>query len=220
MTKAEDLPADHRTSIHLTGDLLVRAVDDELSPAEIARVQSHLTQCDGCTKRYETVRALSHQVEAFSAGLVLQASGDARERLVQKLDFAQPKATSVAAAKVLRRFGLGMAIAATLALGIVFGPSGVHLTQPLSSVSSARSPVETLEVNGETFVTLPDSNPDLRVSSSHIVQMQVPVSSLTDAGVSFEPISTQETALDHSVLADILVGMDGQPLGVHVLSGE
>ena len=67
-------------------------------------------------------------------------------------------------------------------------------------------------------MALPYSNPDLSVNASHVVQMQVPVSSLTDAGLSFEPGSAEQAEFDHSVLADVLVGADGQPLGVHVIA--
>ena len=77
-----------------------------------------------------------------------------------------------------------------------------------------------LEIEGESFIALPYSNPDLPISSSRIVQMQVPVSSLAEAGVVFGPISNTAAAADRSVLADVLLGLDGQPLGVHVLEIE
>jgi hypothetical protein len=76
------------------------------------------------------------------------------------------------------------------------------------------------EVAGELFSPLPYSNPDLPIGAPHIVRMQVPVSSLSDAGIAFEPVSNQALTADSSVLADVLLGMDGQPLGVHVLGVE
>ncbi len=77
-----------------------------------------------------------------------------------------------------------------------------------------------IEVDGETFVPLPFSNPDLVSSGPHVVQMEVPASSLAEAGVVFEPLSSQTLAPDRSVLADVLLGVDGQLLGVHVLNSE
>jgi hypothetical protein len=76
------------------------------------------------------------------------------------------------------------------------------------------------EVDGETFVALPYSNPDLPLTAPHIVRMQVPVASLADAGITFEPVSSEVSSPDRSVLADVLLGIDGQPLGVHVLNAE
>jgi hypothetical protein len=58
------------------------------------------------------------------------------------------------------------------------------------------------------------------MSAPHIVEMQVPVASLASAGLFFEPVSNEAGAPERSVLADVLVGLDGQPLGVHVLSVE
>ena len=156
----------------------------------------------------------------MAAAIVPCPGPEARDQLVRKLDRQQSKRTTASPGKVLRRFSWGMALAATLAMGVLFAPRNVRKATSTAALSSAGRHVETFDVNGETFVALPYSNPDLPVSTSHIVQMQVPVSSLTDAGIAFEAVSTQQTALDHSVLADVLVGMDGQPLGVHVLSAE
>ena len=50
--------------------------------------------------------------------------------------------------------------------------------------------------------------------------MQVPVSSLTAAGIVFEPVSIGASSADRTVLADLLIGTDGQPLGVHILGVE
>jgi hypothetical protein len=117
------------------------------------------------------------------------------------------------------RFGWGMAIAASLALGILVAPRPKRTPEPKqSSVMTTQS--NTFEVDGESFVALPYSNPDLPMSASRIVQMQVPVSSLADVGIVLEPVSNEGSGQDRSVLADVLVGTDGQPLGVHVLGLE
>jgi len=47
------------------------------------------------------------------------------------------------------------------------------------------------------------------------------VSSLSDIGIVLEPVVSRVSRPDDaSVLADVLVGSDGQPRGVHVLSTE
>jgi anti-sigma factor RsiW len=203
---------------HLADDLLVRAMDDELFPSESAYVELHLSHCDGCRQRYQDLNLLSGRIEALAASIAPLPPAYGRVFLERKLDTVSPQVASAAHAKVMRRFGWGMAVAATLAIGIIFAPGKLDNPKAVADPISSRRSIETFDVNGETFVALPYSNSDLPVSSSHIVEMQVPMSSLTDAGVAFESISSQQTAVDHSVLADVLIGMDGQPLGVHVLS--
>jgi hypothetical protein len=46
----------------------------------------------------------------------------------------------------------------------------------------------------------------------------VPVSTLASAGIFVEPVASGLT--DHTVLANVLLGIDGQPMGIHVLSVE
>jgi hypothetical protein len=60
----------------------------------------------------------------------------------------------------------------------------------------------------------------LPLNAPHIMQMRIPVSSLAAAGVSFEPSSSEVSPGDDSVLADVLLGIDGQPLGVHLTGVE
>jgi hypothetical protein len=50
--------------------------------------------------------------------------------------------------------------------------------------------------------------------------MQVPVSSLADVGIGLDPVANDVLSQDRSVLADVLLGADGQPMGVHVVSWE
>lgn len=211
---------DPQTGNHLPNDLLVRAMDDELFAWEAAEVEAHLSHCDGCRQRYQNLRDVSMRIDDWAACLLPTSSVEARELLVRKLESRQSQMAAPAPSKVLRRFGWGMAIAASLALGVIFAPHGSRPSRVDSASISERPAIDSFEVNGETFAALPYSNPDLPISSSHIVQMQIPVSSLTDAGVAFGPVAMQETALNHSVLADVLIGMDGQPLGVHVLSAQ
>jgi hypothetical protein len=121
----------------------------------------------------------------------------------------------------MRRFGWGMAIAATLALGIVLAPRQKTQGKESSPAQEQATAISSdIEVDGETFIALPYSNPDLAASAPRIVQMQVPVSSLADIGIALEPVSNEVLNQDRSVLADVLLGADGQPLGVHVVSWE
>lgn len=216
---------------HLSIDLLTRALDEELSPAERFEVEGHLAVCEQCRRETDSLSHLSLAIESVVASSALVSSSDTafrRRHLQMRLEpvgDAVPMAPS--AGGVMRRFGWGMAIAATLAFGILLAPRS-ELVSPLAPQSnavaeapdSAAQPVN-IEVDGETFTPLPYSNPDLPINAAHVVQMQVPVSSLSDVGIVLEPVVSRVNRPDDaSVLADVLVGSDGQPRGVHVLSTE
>jgi|GEM_PF-2371171 len=208
-------------SDHLSSDLLLRSIDDELTGAESTLVQSHLSQCEECRRECQELRLVSARMESLVSEVVVEHSNAARECLAARLkdDGQRPAVLPQSSEKVLRRFGWGMAIAATLAVGITLFP--IRRVQKFNTPQITGSSAATaFEVDGESFVALPYSNPELPVSASHIVEMQVPVSSLMDAGILFEPVSNEVSASDGSVLADVLLGMDGQPVGVHVLGPQ
>jgi hypothetical protein len=202
---------------HLTSALLVKAMDAELTSGELTSVMEHLEQCDECREKYEDFRRASWMVASGVAALPVGNPLGAREILGQKLEARQTaRRPGANPDRVLWRFGWGMAIAASLALGIVMAPRNKNTADKQHSAQAATF-ASAIEVGGETFVPLPYSNPDLPVNESRIVEMQVPVSALNDIGIVLEPVSNRESASDRSVLADVLMGTDGQPLGVHVL---
>ena len=205
---------------HVSDDQLVRMIDDELTRPESTLVESHLGHCDECSRRHRELRSLSVRIEAGIAANVSWDSGAERESLRQALEARERKIASARPRKVLQKFGWGMAVAAMLSLGILFGPQWTHRTKSPNAVAEHGQTNATFDVDGETFAALPYSNPDLPVTSPHIVQMQIPVSSLTDAGIMLQPISSQISSPDASVLADVLLGTDGQPVGVHFLYTE
>jgi hypothetical protein len=205
---------------HVSDDQLVRMIDDELTRSESTLVESHLVHCVECSRRHQELRSLSVRVEAAIAASVASDSGEQRESLRNALEARERKIASSRPQKVLQRFGWGMAVAAMLSLGILFGPQWADRTKSPNPLPEHGQANGTFDVDGETFAALPYSNPDLPVNSPHIVQMQIPVSSLTDAGIILQPISSQISSPDASVLADVLLGIDGQPLGVHVLHTE
>jgi anti-sigma factor RsiW len=206
---------------YLTNGLLAMAIDDELPASEAAVVGSHLSRCEECKQKYRELAMLSSRLETLIGGIATGASYSDRESLKQKLE---PQQRSTLAThtpeKILKRFGWAMAIAATLAIGITFAPRTKHAPNNNEPALLQAANTESFEVDGETFVALPYSNADLPLNAPHIVQMPVPVSSLTAAGVAFEPISSEVSAGEDSVLADVLLGIDGQPLGVHVTGVE
>jgi hypothetical protein len=202
---------------HLTSALLVKAMDAELTSGEAASAMEHLAQCEECREKYESFHRLSSVIETGVAAVPVDHSSSDRESLRQRLEARQTaQHPGQTPERVLWRFGWGMAIAASIALGIVMAPRNKSTADKQHSVQPA-SVANAIEVGGESFVALPYSNPDLPVNESRIVEMQVPVSALNDMGIVLESVSNRESVSERSVLADVLMGTDGQPLGVHVL---
>jgi anti-sigma factor RsiW len=203
---------------HLSGGLLMKMMDSELTGTEASSAADHMAQCGECKRQYEDLRRTSLLFESLVAAVPSGELSGERESLREKLEVRQHgKAPGQSPEKVMWRFGWGMAIAASLALGIIMSPKQTKTADKQFGVSQTGSFSNAIEVNGETFVALPYSNPDLPVSESRIVEMRVPVSALNDIGIVIEPVSARESGSDRSVLADVLIGTDGQPLGVHVL---
>jgi hypothetical protein len=203
---------------HLPNALLIKAIDDELTGAELLEVESHLPMCEPCGRRYQSLRQLSTSIESAVDGPALAFSKEERGRLERQLEAQQLAASTQRSSHALRRLSWAMAIAAAAAFVLLFAPQWKHSAKTAGSLAAFQP--GTLEVDGENFVALPYSNPDLPLNASHIVEMQVPVSSLADAGIVFEPISNEMAAPDRAVLADVLFGMDGRPIGIHVLNNE
>lgn len=204
------------TTDHVADDLLVNMIDDELPPERALLAGSHLNACAACRGRYEEFLKLSSRIETLIADAVPQSSFHERESLRKCLEAREGRARR--AERVFRRFGWAIGIAATLAIAVVMVPHR-KAQQAESDVASVTSS-GTFEVNGETFVALPYSNPDLPLTAPHIMQMRVPAPSLAAAGIPLARISSETSAADGSVLADVLLGTDGQPMGVHVVEFE
>jgi hypothetical protein len=205
----------------LTWDLIVRAADKELLPLEEQRAMAHLESCADCRHEFDEIRRVSAHIQSTVDATTITAVRFERQRLeaeLEKQDAAKP--ARHAPERVMLRFGWGMAIAATLALGIIIAPKPKIVIETPPVAQAANTVSSAIEVDGETFIALPYSNPDLPASAPRIVQMQVPVSSLSDIGISLEHIASEVSGQDRSVLADVLLGADGQPLGVHVVSWE
>jgi len=160
---------------HLTSALLVKAMDAELTSGEEASVMEHLARCEECREKYEGFRRASFMIESAVAAGAMGDPLSERESLRQKLEARQTvRRPGQTPERVMWRFGWGMAIAASIALGIVMAPRNKNTTDKQDSVQAA-TVANAIEVGGESFVPLPYSNPDLPVNESRIVEMQVPV---------------------------------------------
>jgi anti-sigma factor RsiW len=206
---------------HLSKDLILRSLDDELTTAERFECESHLAMCQDCRLKLASMHNLSMDIETAVHAVGVPDMTGVRGNLQRSLQ-SPPVVAAPSQGTVLRRFGWGMGIAATLAMGILLAPR-VHLPAgPPALVTSqklaAHEPAALIEIDGEIFQPVPYANADLPTSAPHIIQMRVPISSLAEAGIVLEPVNAiAGTDTERSVLADVLVGADGQPRGVHVL---
>jgi anti-sigma factor RsiW len=207
---------------HLSQDLILRMLDDELPTAARLECENHLAACEPCRQEVACLDDLSLRIETAVHSAEMPDMSAARKELQTALQPAPALAQNPG--KIMRRFGWGMGIAATLAFGILLAPRHDLSPQPeMATETQVASATQsgTIEVDGETFSPVPSSNSDLSTAAPHIVQMQVPVSSLADIGIVLEPVTNRASAeSERSVLADVLVGADGQPRGVHVLGFE
>ena len=212
--------SDYTGDQHLPNELLIRLLDDELNGEEVLSVENHLAGCAPCRERFGELRRVSNSFDSFVSSLHPAHSAWERQQLAQTLDSIENKIQKTEQRWKAGRIGWGLAIAASLALGILLLPHWRKAGSLMLTGTDAVQTASAFEVDGETFIALPYSNPDLPLSAPRIVQMQVPVSSLADAGIYLEPVGTRVSAPDRVVLADVLLGLDGQPLGVHVLASD
>ncbi len=205
---------------HLDTGLILRALDDELSAVERLAFESHIAGCEQCSARYREFGVLSVNLDALITDIPVSPMGTQRLDLERELLRREQTESLPAKRRWARSLGVIAAVAASLVFGILTLPR-VRLKENGASATRAQSFASaTFEADGESFASLPYSNADLPMNAHHVVRMRVPVSSLLDAGVIFEPISNEAASGDRSVLADVLLGMDGEPLGVHVVSAE
>ena len=203
---------------HPADSLLIALLDDELPVEQAAATESHLAGCEACRAKVRMWRGLSSDIEQVMRSMPVESASENVASLDAKLQASEIR--RVAPRRSLNRFAWAAALAASLATIVLIAPRmrerSVQVSRPVATAPLAN----TVEVEGETFISLPYSNPDLPANNPHIVQMEVSVASLADAGIMFEPIANQVADGRDSVLADVLFGVDGQPLGVHVLNAE
>jgi anti-sigma factor RsiW len=214
-------------SNHLSQDMILRMSDDELTASARLECESHLAVCEVCRQELASLHEFSAEIELAVQSTPIPALDTLRSEIQERIQSSShPSPVLQHPGKIMLRFGWGMGIAATLAFGILVAPrQGVNPDLGAAHARLVSPPVQTtfIEVDGETFAPVPYSNADLSTAAPHIVQMQVPVSSLADIGIPFESVTSRSAAgseTDRSVLADVLVGADGQPRGVHVLGFE
>lgn len=222
---------------HTSKDVLVHYLDSELSPSEILTVERHLNACEDCRSHFISLRRTSGAFDTAFLSFSPVVNPTERSKLADaltkqeiesnhyRLSFVgkpQGKRTRVFSFLAAGRKQLVAVagLAACLAVGVIsvnhqWTPQRVVSTKQSTSVSA--TPLNAYEIDGEKFWALPYSNSDLPVTA-RVVQMEVPVASLAHAGIITEPYLSRAAQPDRSVIADVLLGLDGQPVGVHVVN--
>ena len=203
---------------HLNNGLLIGFLDGELSDSEFFAVRSHLTSCAACRSRRDNFAGLSRQVESLVRATPIGDGQKGRSDLVRSLAAVRgPELERKSSFDTPRHFGWGMGLVAAVLIGLLFAPR-LYRSDHEPALSESHVRTISIAVNGESFLVLPYSDPDLPMTAPRIVEMQVPVSALAAQGIIFDPVASGSP--DRTVLANVLLGLDGQPLGVHVLSSE
>lgn len=213
-------------SDHLSHELILRVLDDEVTPAQRLECEAHLSCCEFCQEALASLQGFSLEIDQSVHSLSIPDMAAVRRDIQNEIESRSVGAPMVHhPGRVMRRFGWGMGIAATLAFGVLLAPRHEGVPETVSKVvpmvGAAQTP--SIEVDGESFLPVPYANADLSTTAPHIVQMEVPVSSLSEIGIVYEPITNRVSdapEAERSVLADVLMGADGQPRGVHIVGYE
>lgn len=204
---------------HLTHETLVRAFDGELPPDERLEFEQHLGVCADCLEEFDRIADLSSDVARLVDRPSVARTRQTREQLAEKMAVSASNGQS----KGLRSRLVPWAAAAAALIALVSG-AGVYFIATHSR-SLSRKAQAGIELPGTEslvdsadlpFIQLPYSNPALPLESEQIVRVNMRLSDLASTGV----ITMAAPASDAWVQADVLLGMDGEPYGIHLLENE
>ena len=208
---------------HLTNDILVRHLDDELLGAELLEADRHLESCEQCRWELASLRRAAGAVDNFFLSFQPMFEESERAELAQSLGaVAMPNRGNPNRVGGGSRWAWASGLAACVAAGVLYlSTSSVvfHRGAVRQMASSSAASPSSFEVDGEKFWALPYTSVD-SPSTARVLQMEIPVTSLADAGIVVEPVLSRAAQPERAVLADVLLGVDGQPLGVHVINED
>ncbi len=237
--------------IHPSDQLLLRALDRELSASERVVVETHVAQCPECLGKLDRLADLSTSIARLIEATPAPAPRTSRDRLAQTLALETP----VAQKRNFQTWAACGAIAACLVVALFAGlhrqavftsdpeplpPSTKADALPVKKLLSpvpqkmiqqgkTSAPVQPLRVaakdtkasgpsrasnSGGPFIALPYSNPALPLQGRQVVRVNLPVDALASAGI-VSPLQTSATSM---VQADLLLGVDGEPTGIRLVS--
>jgi anti-sigma factor RsiW len=208
-------------AVHIPDELVAKAVDEELTIDERLFVERHLAACPTCRERRRQWAELSDRVQDCVLATEVSVSSLSRECLAASVG-VEANASSAEVRRrrwILPRAGAVAAVACLVVLGSagVFwktGPWALTRTDPAANRAAA---VDDIRWDNGDFIPLPYSA-DAVPGSERIVRVELPVSALAEQGIL--PAGALDSAAmygDGWVLADLAVGLDGQPSGIRLV---
>lgn len=177
-------------SPHLSDELLLRRIDDELAGGELAAAGRHLAVCDDCRAHLRRLERVSAALDAHA--VALSGPGQPpRDRLIGALG-TQRRASwdRIAAA----------AAACILAAAALWSPIWKRPAVPVQQLAGG-------------FIALPYSDSNLAEEDGVILRVEVPREALVLAGA----LASDHTTCDR-VPAEVLVGADGMARAIRFLN--
>jgi anti-sigma factor RsiW len=178
---------------HLSTETLLRHLDRELTPGEIALVDQHLAACAGCRAQLERLRSISAGIEQYSATLQDPAPAGRRRALVAAME--RPAVTAPPR-KIYA--ALTMAASVVLAVGITLS------TRQPAQTPVIHPPALHPAMPADSFIALPYSNESLSSEGAVVMQVEVPRSAMALGGM-----PAGDGVADGLVKAEVVVGADG-----------
>jgi hypothetical protein len=208
-------------AVHISDDLVARALDEELSIDERLFVERHLAACPTCRERRRQWAELSDRVQDCVLAAHVSIPASSRECLAAAVGV--PVSATPADVR-RRRWVLPQAAAvAAVACLVVLGSAGVFWKAgpwagKRADLQANRAAVAD-DIRGDDgdFIPLPYSAEAIP-GSERIVRVELPVSDLVAEGL-LSPAAVDGAAMygDGWVLADVAVGLDGQPAGIRLV---
>lgn len=211
-------------AVHIPDGLLAKAVDEELTLDERLFVERHLAACPTCRERRRQWAELSDRVQDCVLAAPVSVPDLSRECLAASVGV--PASASPAEVRrrrwILPRAGAAAAVACLVVLGSagVFWKIGPWAGKRLDLSANRAAVVDDPRGDEGDFIPLPysaDAVPD----ADRIVRVELPVSDLEEEGIL--PAGVDSAAVygaaygDGWVLADVAVGLDGQPAGIRLV---
>jgi hypothetical protein len=194
--------------VHLSESQLIQALDGELSSAAQIEVDLHLANCETCLERYESYAAVSETISRAIEAEPVAGARLARQQLAQRLNEAEQPSVRPPNS---RRFLWAWAAAACFALVLLFAGYRAqtrHAAAPQSKATEA--------LPASSFIRLPYSDPSLPLESADVIRVRMRASTLANAGI----IRVSPNTNDGWVQADVLLGIDGEPRGIRLISAQ
>ncbi|HTS66992.1 MAG TPA: hypothetical protein VMH28_33435 [Candidatus Acidoferrales bacterium] len=181
---------------HPSAELLLRRLDAEVPPDELAALDEHMADCGECKQQYDKLRAVSVAIGEYSAGLLEPPPAGQRRTLVAAID------GRAAARRKSTYATLAVAASVILTAAAVFlMPKGPAPEPPAADVAAG------------AFVALPYSTVNLSAEGAVVLQVEVPRSAVALAGM---PVNNGPA--DGRVKAEVLVGADGLARAIRFLN--